>query len=90
MVLIGTIGFYLGIDIRGMREPNVNRAVKGSGPRGGSGRTAQRDRYLPCRRGRARVASYAIVFDEGPATRVGIRDPVPGGCSASSCRSVQA
>ncbi len=32
MVLIGTIGFYLGIDIPRMREPNVNRAVKGTGP----------------------------------------------------------
>ena len=32
MVLIGMIGFYLGIDIPRLRESHANRAVKGSGP----------------------------------------------------------
>jgi hypothetical protein len=43
----------------------MNSMVKGACSERGSGRTAQRDRILPCDRG-ALVSVSAIVLDEGP------------------------
>ena len=65
MVLIGTIGFYLGIDIPRLRESHVNRAVKGSG----SGvdpveLLSATGTFLAAVAALASV--YAIVFDEVP------------------------
>jgi len=65
MVLIGTIGFYLGIDIPRMREPNVNRAVKGTGP--GVDPVELLSATGTFLAAVAALASvYAIVFDEVP------------------------
>ena len=54
MILIGIIGFYLGIDIprcEFLRKP-CNRSARSAGR---SGRTAQRDRNFPRRGGRAGI-----------------------------------
>jgi hypothetical protein len=65
MVLIGTIGFYLGIDIPRMRGPTVNRAVKGSGP--GVDPVELLSATGTFLAAVAALASvYAIVFDEVP------------------------
>ena len=65
MVLIGMIGFYLGIDIPLMREADVNSAIKGSGP--GVDPVELLSATGTFLAAVAALASvYAIVFDEAP------------------------
>lgn len=65
MVLIGMIGFYLGIDIPAPRGSDVSRAVKGSGP--GVDPVELLSATGTFLAAVAALASvYAIVFDEVP------------------------
>src|ERR1700724_2272375 len=78
MVLIGAIGFYLGIDIPRLRmRPRVDMVELLSATGTFLAAVA------------ALISVYAFVFDVSRSAP-GISPWFPGGCSASSCRSARA